>query len=110
MTTLRIVTRKSPLALWQAEHVRARLMATDPRLTVEFLAIHTSGDRILDAPLARFGGKGLFVKELEQALLQGAAEVAVHSMKDVPAELPEGLTIPSILPREDARDVLISNR
>ena len=106
---LRIATRKSPLALWQAEHVRARLAAAHPGLQVELVTMSTQGDRILDSPLAKIGGKGLFVKELEQGLLEGRADIAVHSMKDVPAELPEGLEIGAILPREDPRDAFVSN-
>ncbi len=105
---IRIATRKSPLALWQAEHVSARLQALYPDLTVELVTMVTQGDRILDAPLAKIGGKGLFVKELEQGLLEGRADIAVHSMKDVPAELPEGLHLAVILEREDARDAFVS--
>lgn len=105
---LRIATRKSPLALWQAEHVKARLMATHPGLKVELLTMSTQGDKILDTPLAKIGGKGLFVKELERALLDGEADIAVHSMKDVPVELPEGLHLPVILEREDPRDAFVS--
>lgn len=108
--TLRIATRKSPLALWQAEHVAARLMAAHQGLRVELVGMVTQGDRLLDAPLAKVGGKGLFVKELEQGILGGMADLAVHSMKDVPAELPPGLQITAILPREDPRDALVSNR
>ncbi|RQW84243.1 MAG: hydroxymethylbilane synthase [Methylococcus sp.] len=107
---LRIATRKSPLALWQAEHVAERLRTTHPGLRVELLTLVTRGDKILDAPLAKVGGKGLFVKELEQALLEGRADIAVHSMKDVPADLPEGLQLTAILPREDPRDALVSTR
>ncbi len=107
---IRIATRKSPLALWQAEHVRARLLALHPGLQVELLTMSTQGDRILDSPLAKIGGKGLFVKELEQGMLDGRADLAVHSMKDVPAELPEGLWIGAILEREDPRDAFVSNR
>jgi len=106
---IRIATRKSPLALWQAEHVRARLQAAHPGLQVELLTMSTQGDRILDSPLAKIGGKGLFVKELEQGMLEGRADIAVHSMKDVPAELPEGLGIGAILEREDPRDAFVSN-
>ncbi len=87
---LRIATRKSPLALWQAEHVRARLLEAHPGLQVELVTMTTQGDRVLDSPLARIGGKGLFVKELEQGMLEGRADMAVHSMKDVPAEFPPG--------------------
>lgn len=107
--TLRIATRKSPLALWQAEHVRTRLQTLYPGLAVELVTMTTQGDRVLDSPLAKIGGKGLFVKELEQGMLEGTADIAVHSMKDVPAELPEGLEIRVILEREDPRDAFVSN-
>ena len=107
---IRIATRKSPLALWQAEHVRGRLLALHPGLQVELLTMSTQGDRILDSPLAKIGGKGLFVKELEQGMLDGRADLAVHSMKDVPAELPEGLCIGAILEREDPRDAFVSGQ
>lgn len=107
---LRIATRKSPLALWQAEHVADRLRSAHPELRVELVKMVTRGDKILDAPLAKVGGKGLFVKELEQGMLEGAADIAVHSMKDVPAELPEGLHLSAILAREDPRDALVSRR
>ena len=107
---IRIATRKSPLALWQAEHVRGRLLALHPGLQVELLTMSTQGDRILDSPLAKIGGKGLFVKELEQGMLDGRADIAVHSMKDVPAELPEGLSIGAILEREDPRDAFVSSQ
>jgi hydroxymethylbilane synthase len=107
---LRIATRKSPLALWQAEHVRARLQQLHPGLQVELVTMSTQGDRVLDSPLAKIGGKGLFVKELEQGMLAGQADIAVHSMKDVPAELPQGLEIGAILEREDPRDAFVSNR
>ncbi len=107
-TTIRIATRKSPLALWQAEHVAARLRALHPEITVELVKMTTRGDRILDAPLAKVGGKGLFVKELEQGLLEGRADLAVHSMKDVPVDLPPGLHIGAILAREDPRDAFVS--
>jgi len=106
--TVRIATRRSPLALWQAEHVAARLRAAHPGLTVELVPMVTRGDRILDSPLARIGGKGLFVKELERALLEGRADIAVHSMKDVPVALPPGLVIGAILEREDPRDALVA--
>ncbi len=108
--TLRIATRKSPLALWQAEHVRARLEAAWPGLNVELLRMSTQGDKILDSPLAKIGGKGLFVKELEQSLLDGRADIAVHSMKDVPVALPPGLHLPVILAREEVRDAFVSTR
>jgi hydroxymethylbilane synthase len=107
--TLRIATRKSPLALWQAEHVRTRLQEAHPELAVELVTMSTQGDRILDSPLAKIGGKGLFVKELEQGMLEGSADIAVHSMKDVPAELPDGLEIGAILEREDPQDAFVSN-
>ena len=107
---IRIATRKSPLALWQAEHVRDRLLALHPGLQVELLKMSTQGDRILDSPLAKIGGKGLFVKELEQGMLDGRADLAVHSMKDVPAELPDGLCLGAILDREDPRDAFVSRR
>ena len=107
--TLRIATRSSPLAIWQAEYVQQRLTALNPSLTVELVRIKTQGDIILDTPLAKIGGKGLFVKELEQAMLDGRADIAVHSMKDVPMELPEGLTLAVICEREDPRDAFVSN-
>jgi hydroxymethylbilane synthase len=106
---LRIATRKSPLALWQAEHVRTRLLALHAGLQIELLTMSTKGDRILDSPLAKIGGKGLFVKELEQGMLEGSADIAVHSMKDVPAELPDGLCISAILEREDPQDAFVSS-
>lgn len=106
---LRIATRKSPLALWQAEHVRSALLARHPELDVELVTMTTQGDRILDTPLAKVGGKGLFVKELETGMLEGRADLAVHSMKDVPVEFPDGLGLAAILPREDPRDALVSN-
>ena len=106
---LRIATRKSPLALWQANHVRDALMARNPGLDVELFTMTTQGDKILDTPLAKVGGKGLFVKELELGILEGRADLAVHSMKDVPVEFPQGLGLAAILEREDPRDALISN-
>ncbi|MEG0404597.1 MAG: hydroxymethylbilane synthase [Acinetobacter sp.] len=109
MKTLKIATRQSPLALWQAEHIRARLNALYPDLTVELVKFVTQGDKILDTPLAKIGGKGLFVKELEAALLDGRADLAVHSMKDVPMHLPEGLTLAVICEREDPLDAFVSN-
>lgn len=105
---LRIATRKSPLALWQAEHVATLLRAAHPGLGVELVPITTKGDRIQDRSLATIGGKGLFIKELEVALEERRADIAVHSMKDVPNELPEGLTIAAVLTRADARDALLS--
>jgi len=107
---LRIATRESPLALWQAHHVQQRLQAAHPGLRVELVPMTTQGDRLLDATLQRAGGKGLFVKELEQAMLDGRADLAVHSMKDVPVHLPEGLLLTAYLAGEDPRDVLVSNR
>mgnify|MGYP002398242872 CR=1 FL=1 len=107
---LRIATRKSPLALWQAEHVAAALRRIHPGLSVEIRGMSTRGDKILDAPLAKVGGKGLFVKELEQGMLDGEADIAVHSMKDVPVDFPDGLHLPTILEREDSRDAFVSAR
>ncbi|MCG8286337.1 hydroxymethylbilane synthase [Acinetobacter seifertii] len=109
MKTLKIATRQSPLALWQAEHIRARLQELHPDLTVELVKFVTQGDKILDTPLAKIGGKGLFVKELEAALLDSRADLAVHSMKDVPMALPEGLTLAVICEREDPLDAFVSN-
>lgn len=108
MKLLRIATRKSPLALWQAEEVARRLRELHPDLEVTLVTMTTQGDKILDTPLAKIGGKGLFVKELEQGMLDGRADIAVHSMKDVPVELPPGLVLPVILEREDPRDALVS--
>lgn len=107
---LRIATRGSQLALWQAEHVKSRLLELDPSLDIELKIIKTQGDKILDVSLAKIGGKGLFVKEIEQAMMDGEADLAVHSMKDVPAELPEGLILQAILDREDPRDAFVSNK
>ena len=107
--TLRIATRKSQLALWQAEYVRDVLLQYHPDLNVELVKMTTQGDKILDTPLAKVGGKGLFVKELEAGLLSGDADIAVHSMKDVPVELPEGLHLSVICPREDPRDAFVAN-
>ncbi|QOW54379.1 MULTISPECIES: hydroxymethylbilane synthase [Acinetobacter] len=109
MNTLKIATRQSPLALWQAEHIRARLEALHAGLNVELVTFVTQGDKILDTPLAKIGGKGLFVKELEAALLDGRADLAVHSMKDVPMALPEGLSLAVICEREDPLDAFVSN-
>jgi len=102
-----IATRESPLALWQAEHVKARLEAEYPALEVSLLGMTSRGDQLLEQPLYKVGGKGLFVKELETALLDGRADIAVHSMKDVPMALPEGLTLGVICEREDPRDALV---
>lgn len=107
---LRIATRQSPLALWQAHYVKQRLEACHTGLRVELVPMITRGDVILDTPLAKVGGKGLFVKELELALLENRADIAVHSMKDVPVEFPEGLGLVTICEREDPRDAFVSNR
>ncbi|QLF93136.1 hydroxymethylbilane synthase [Pseudomonas sp. ABC1] len=107
---IRIATRKSALALWQAEYVKARLEAAHPDVTVSLVPMVSRGDKLLDAPLAKIGGKGLFVKELETALLEGEADIAVHSMKDVPMDFPEGLGLYCICEREDPRDAFVSNR
>ena len=106
---LRIATRQSPLALWQAHYVKQRLEACHSGLRVELVPMVTRGDVILDTPLAKVGGKGLFVKELELALLENRADIAVHSMKDVPVEFPEGLGLVTICEREDPRDAFVSN-
>lgn len=107
--SIRIATRKSPLALWQTEQAAERLRQVHPGLKVEILGMSTRGDKFLDASLAKIGGKGLFVKELEQGLLEQRADIAVHSMKDVPVDLPAGLHIPVIMEREDPRDAFVSN-
>ena len=107
---LRIATRASPLALWQAEHVAARVEALHPHLRVSLVTMKTRGDKMLDAPLAKVGGKGLFIKELEQGLLDGRADLAVHSLKDVPVEFPQGLELAIVMEREDPRDAFVSNR
>ena len=109
MNKVRIATRKSALALWQAEYVKAQLEHFHPDLVVELVPMTTKGDIILDTPLAKVGGKGLFVKELEVAMLEDRADIAVHSMKDVPVEFPEGLGLEVICPREDPRDAFVSN-
>lgn len=106
---LRIATRESPLALWQAEHVRDRLLAAHPGLRVELVPMTTTGDQLLSGPLSASGGKGLFVKELEQALLEDQADLAVHSMKDVPAHQPDRLAMVCFLRGEDPRDAFVSN-
>ncbi len=105
-----IATRESQLALWQAEHVKARLMELHPTLEVELLGMTTQGDQILDSPLSRIGGKGLFVKELETAMAEGRADLAVHSIKDVPMDLPPGFELAAISKREDPRDAFISRK
>ena len=107
---IRIATRQSPLALWQAEHVAALLVQAYPDVTTELVKMVTRGDKILDAPLAKVGGKGLFVKELEKGMLEGTADIAVHSMKDVPIEFPDGLHLAAILEREDPTDAFVSNK
>ena len=108
-SVLRIATRESRLALWQAEHVKEKLTALYPELDVQLVPMTTRGDQLLDSPLSRIGGKGLFLKELETALLEGQADIAVHSMKDVPAQMPEGLIVPVILERENPLDAFVSN-
>ena len=108
--TIHIGTRGSKLALWQAHWVQGELLKAHPTVTVEIIVIKTKGDKILDVPLAKVGGKGLFVKEIEDALLDGKIDLAVHSMKDMPAELPGGLTIGAIPQRENPQDVLVSKR
>jgi len=105
---LRIATRKSALALWQANHVKGLLLDAHPGIEIELVKIVTQGDRILDRPLAEIGGKGLFLKELERAMLDGEADLAVHSMKDVPASMAEGLVLDAVLPRANPYDALVS--
>jgi len=105
-----IATRGSKLALWQSEHIKARLQALRPGLEVELKIIVTSGDKIQDVALAKIGGKGLFLKELEEAMLRGEAHMAVHSLKDVPTVMPEGLPLAAITEREDARDAMLSEK
>ena len=107
---LTIATRESALALWQAEHVRSRLMSRYRGTSVELLGVTTQGDRIVDRPLASIGGKGLFIKELENALRDGRADIAVHSLKDVPMDLPDGFVLAAISAREDPRDAFVSAR
>jgi len=110
LARLTIATRRSRLALWQAEHVKARLEARHPGVAVALLALSTRGDELLEERLDKVGGKGLFVKELEQALVDGRADLAVHSMKDVPAALPAGFMLAAILERDDPRDALVCSR
>jgi len=110
LSELRIATRSSPLALWQAEEVARQLRSVYPDLKVSLVKLKTRGDKLLDAPLAKVGGKGLFVKELEAGILAGKADIAVHSMKDVPVEFPGGLELALIMEREDPRDAFVSNR
>ncbi len=109
MSILRIATRKSPLALWQAEEVSRLLKEFHPDLEIELVTMTTQGDKILDTPLAKIGGKGLFVKELEVGMLEGSADIAVHSMKDVPMAFPDGLHLAVVLEREDPTDAFVSN-
>lgn len=107
---IRIATRKSALALWQAEYVKAQLEAAHQGITVELVPMSTQGDKILDTPLAKIGGKGLFIKELEVAMQEGLADIAVHSMKDVPVEFPAGFGLHAICPRENPFDAFVSNQ
>ena len=109
-TTLRIATRESPLALWQAEQVAATLRSAHRGLVVELVPMTTRGDVLLESPLAAIGGKGLFIKELERAIYDRRADIAAHSMKDVPAELPPGLMIGAVAARHTPNDALVSNR
>ena len=109
LKTLNIATRKSPLAMWQAEHIKSRLESLYPELEVNLVTMVTQGDKILDTPLAKIGGKGLFVKELEQALYDRRADIAVHSLKDVPMQLPEGLILGTYCKRETPTDAFVSN-
>ena len=110
VSEIRIATRESQLALWQAHFVKQQLELAHPELTVTLVPMTTKGDQILDTPLAKIGGKALFVKELEVAMLEGRADIAVHSMKDVPVEFPEGLMLKTICEREDPRDAFVSNQ
>lgn len=110
MTRLRIATRRSPLALWQTEHVAARLREAHPGLDIELVPLSTRGDEVLDRSLAAIGGKGLFLKELEVAMQRGEADCAVHSLKDVPMELEPGFALPAVLARADHADAFVSNR
>ncbi|OIR25274.1 hydroxymethylbilane synthase [Bathymodiolus thermophilus thioautotrophic gill symbiont] len=109
MKTLKIATRKSPLALWQAEYVKSKLAYHHPDLTIELVKMTTKGDQILNSPLSKIGGKGLFIKELEMGMLAGEADIAVHSMKDVPYEIPEAFELGAILKRENPFDAFVSN-
>ena len=107
--TIRIATRKSALAMWQAEYVKAELLKHHPQLTVELVPMSTQGDKILDTPLAKIGGKGLFIKELEIAMLEGRADIAVHSIKDIPVRFPDAFGLHAICPRENPFDAFVSN-
>src|SRR5262250_3584031 len=109
MSTLKLGTRGSALALWQANWTKAQLEKTWPGLVVDLVPIKTTGDKILDVPLAKIGGKGLFTKEIDEALLDGRIDLAVHSMKDVPFQLPDGIVFGAIPEREDPRDAFISS-
>src|SRR5690349_22578979 len=108
-TSITIASRESRLAMWQAEHVRCALHKLYPSCDVKILGMTTRGDQILDRTLSKVGGKGLFVKELEAALADGRADLAVHSLKDVPMDLPEGFALAAVMEREDARDAFVSN-
>ncbi|WP_392559539.1 hydroxymethylbilane synthase [Orbus mooreae] len=108
--TIKIATRKSPLALWQANYVKSQLLSHHPDLQVELIPIVTQGDILLDSPLSKIGGKGLFVKQLEIAILNGDADIAVHSIKDIPAEFPQGLELTTICERDEVRDAFVSNK
>ncbi len=108
MATLRLGTRGSDLARWQADHVAGLLRAARPEIAIEIVVITTTGDRVLDAPLAKIGGKGLFTKEIEEALLERRIDLAVHSLKDLPTVLPDGLALAAVLSRTDPRDVWIA--
>jgi porphobilinogen deaminase len=110
VSVLRIATRRSRLALWQAQHVAAKLRDAHPGLAVELVPMTTQGDRVVDRPLAQVGGKGLFIKELEIAIAEGRADIAVHSMKDVPSDMPPGMTLAAMLPRADPHDAFVSLR
>jgi len=110
MKRLVIATRGSKLALWQSEHIKAVLEENNPGLEVELKIVVTSGDKILDVPLAKIGGKGLFLKEIEETMLRGEAHLAVHSLKDVPTQMPDGLTLAAITAREDVRDAMLSDK
>ena len=110
MKKITIATRGSKLALWQSEHIKAVLEEKNPGLEVELKIIITSGDKIIDTPLAKIGGKGLFLKEIEEAMLRGEAQIAVHSLKDVPTVMPDGLVLAAITEREDVRDAMLSEK
>ena len=109
ISVLKIATRKSPLALWQAEFVKSKLASLYPDLKIELVKMTTQGDQILNSPLSKIGGKSLFIKELEIGMNEGRADIAVHSMKDVPYELPQGFEIGAILERENPFDAFVSN-